>query len=287
MQRPCDTARQSRYLLHARKARVLICLVTLVSLAGFAKAQTPDPANSQSQGPAEPPPPSVLPSTTEGDWIRVDTSGSGSWDGLLAKYPKAELTDTGKKLLDSLPARQLRIGENDPAHPLAAGQALVTNPTPCIFAGSQLPLEYDSEGFHLIISKKVAVFTAERGGSRVAYLDGRSVPTPDERAPTPSGYSVAHIQPDGTLVVVTTDMTPARVTSGGVRSTATKVTQRYIPSADGRHLKQILTWEDPVLYKKPHTYEYQFDRMPKDSYIRDVFCDASNPQFGQSVIPPE
>ena len=47
----------------------------------------------------------VVPATVEGDWIRTDLAGSGSWDGLLSKYPKAELTPEGQAFLANLPGR--------------------------------------------------------------------------------------------------------------------------------------------------------------------------------------
>ena len=132
-----------------------------------------------------------------------------------------------------------------------------------------------------------AVFTQERGGQRVVYLDGRGMPESSMRSPTSSGFSTGHIEPNGTLVVETVDMTPARIAAGnGVRSTETHLTQRYIPSADGKHLILELTWKDPKLYAKPHVYEYTFDRMPEGSYVHDEFCDASDPLEGQSIVVP-
>jgi hypothetical protein len=148
-----------------------------------------------------------------------------------------------------------------------------------------LGLEYDSEGFHLVMNKKDAVFMQERGAIRHVYLDGRALPTAATRPPSGSGYSVGHFEGD-TLVIDTTDMTTGGVTAGGYRTPETHVIQRYIPSADGRHLVLKMTWTDPKIYKEPHEYEFTFDRMEPGSYALETFCDATDPLWGQSVVPP-
>ena len=138
----------------------------------------------------------------------------------------------------------------------------------------------------MVLGKTEALVVQERGNSRRIYLDGRGLPTPAVRPPTGSGFSIGHVQSDGTLVVETTDMTPGGVTAGGFRTPETKVIQRYIPSADGRHLRLVFEWIDPKIYKEPHTYEYTFDRMAAGSYALDTFCDATDPVWGQSIVPP-
>jgi len=253
---------------------------------GFALAQTPP----------EPLPPAVLPPTAEGDWVRTDPTGSGSWDHLTDHFKQAVLTPEGIAMASrggrggrggpSGPGGRGGQGANADATPHQAGQPYVVRQNTCGYNGGQLGLEYDSEGFHMVFGKMEALIVQERGGSRRIYLDGRTLPPATLRPPTGSGYSVGHVEPDGTLVVETMDMTQGGVTAGGFRTPETKVIQRYIPSADGRHLRIVFEWNDPKIYKEPHTYEYTFDRMAAGSYALEEFCDATAPLNGQSIVPP-
>ena len=244
------------------------------------------------------------PPVVEGDWVRTDTHGSGSFDGLTSSFTPASLTPEAKALVGS--GRGGRGGGGrgapgggpggrggaagqgtDPAQAHVVGQPYVTGTQTCRFSGAaQLGMEYDSEGFHLIMNKNEAVFLQERGATRHVYLDGRALPTPDVRKPSGSGYSVGHIEPDGTFVVETADMTAGGVTAGGYRSTDSHVIQKYIPSPDGQHLTLKFIWSDPKIYVTPHEYEYTFDRMAPGSYALETYCDATDPLWGQSIVPP-
>lgn len=250
----------------------------LLLLSGACTLLAFGPALHAQQGPGDVP--AVLPPTVEGDWVRTDTNGSGSFDGLTKTFKPAALTPEGTSYIGRNPQR------GRPAEQRGAGGTVITNPKTCIFNGGQLTLEYDSEGFHAVMNKKEVVFVQERGPDRHVYLDGRQLPTAEMRTPTSSGYSVGHIQPDGTLVVETTDLTPGRVTAGGWRTASTKLEQKYIPSTDGKHLTLVLTWTDPKIYTEPHTYQYTFDRMAAGSYALETYCDATDPLWGQSIVPP-
>jgi hypothetical protein len=233
-------------------------------------------ASTQAQAPE---PEKILPPTIEGSWVRTDTNGSGQFDALTSKFKPAELTAKGKEIVGKIPAFHF------PPPKIVNGIA-VTNPTPCIYYGGQLRLEFDSEGFIAVISKDEVVFVQDRGGDRHVYLDKRELPGPGLRTPTVSGYSVGHVEPDGTLVVTVSDMTPGPVTAGGYRTTKTVLEERFIPDPDGQHLKLVMTWNDPEIYAKPHTYEYTFERTLKGFTALDEYCDATNPLEGQSVAPP-
>ncbi len=237
------------------------------------------------QTPAKPP-------VVEGDWVRTDTNGSGSFDGLTKTYKPASLTPAAQALMANGGGRGGRGGggrggqTTEPAQAHVVGQPYVTGSQTCRFSGAaQLGMEYDSEGFHLVMNKNEAVFLQERGATRHVYLDGRALPTPDVRRPTGSGYSIGHFEGD-TLVVETADMTPGSVTAGGYRSQDSHVIQKYIPSADGQHLVLKFIWSDPKIYVTPHEYEYTFDRMAPGSYALETFCDATDPLWGQSIVPP-
>ncbi len=241
--------------------------------------------------------PAAKPPVVEGDWVRTDTNGSGSFDGLTKSFKQASLTPEAQALMANGGGRGGRgrggpgggrggPQSTDPAEAHVAGQPYVTSSQTCRFAGqAQLGMEYDSEGFHLVMNKNEAVFLQERGATRHVYLDGRGLPTPDVRRPSSSGYSIGHFEGD-TLVVETADMTPGGVTAGGYRSQDSHVIQKYIPSADGQHLVLKFIWSDPKIYVTPHEYEYTFDRMAPGSYALETFCDATDPLWGQSIVPP-
>lgn len=245
--------------------------------------------------------PAVLPPTVEGDWNRTDTHGSGSYGGLLSGYTQATLKPEyaararagrgGRGGQGGPPGGQGpgRGGqqENDTA-PHAAGQPYVVRTQTCGYNGVvQGGLEYDSEGFHMVLGKDEALMMQERGASRRVYLDGRALPDASVRPPTVSGYSVGHFEPDGTLVVEITDATPGPVTAGGYRLADTHFIEKFIPSADGKHLTLRFEYNDPRIYEKPHVYEFTFDRMMAGSYALDEFCDATDPLEGQSIVPPQ
>ena len=224
-------------------------------------------------------PDKVLPPTVEGSWVRTDTNGSRAFENLTSSYKPAELTAAGKQMLANLP--NLRRFE-----PKTINGILVTNPTPCIYNGGQLTLDVDSEGFIAVKSKDEIVQVQDRGADRHIYLNRKSIPNADMRNPSPSGYSVGQIAADGTLTVTASNFMPARVVAGGYRRPQTVLEQKYIPSADGQHLKLIMTWTDPEVYAKPLVYEYTFERTPAGFKSGDEYCDATNPLEGQSVAAP-
>jgi hypothetical protein len=234
----------------------------------------------------------AAPPTVEGDWVRTDPIGSGSWDALTKTFKPAVLTPGGAALAQGGGrggrGRGGGGGATADTGPHPAGVPYLVRQNSCSFnGGGQLTMEYDSEGFHMAIGKEEALIVQERNGARRIYLDGRPIPDASVRPPSNSGYSVGHFEPDGTLVVETSDMTPGAVTAGGYRTAETRAIQRYIPSPDGKHLRIVFTWTDPKIYQQPHTYEYTFDRMEPGSCALETFCDATDPLWNQSIVPPE
>ncbi len=268
-------------------------LIVGLSATAILLAQAPGGAGrGGGRGQAAPAPPTV-----EGDWVRTDPIGSGSWDALTKTFTPASLTPQGAALM-AAGGRGGRGGGRGGAGggapqtadttPHAVGVAYLVRQSSCSFnGGGQLTMEYDSEGFHMVLGKQEALVVQERNGSRRIYLDGRAIPDASVRPPSSSGYSVGHIEANGTLVVETGDMTPGTVTAGGYRTAETRVIQRYIPSADGKHLRIVFEWIDPKIYQKPHTYEYTFDRQEPGAYALETFCDATDPLWNQSIVPPE
>lgn len=235
-----------------------------------------------------------VPPTVEGDWVRLDPVGAGSWDALTKTFTPASLTPEGAALAQGGGRGGRGGGRGGPGGgaadtgPHEVGVPYLVRQSSCSFnGGGQLGMEYDSEGFHMVVSKQEALVVQERNGSRRIYLDRKGIPDASVRQPTSSGYSIGHFEADGTLVVETGDMTPGSVTAGGYRTAETRVIQRYTPSPDGKHLTITFIWNDPKIYAKPHTYQYFFERTEPGSYALETFCDATDPLWNQSIVPPE
>lgn len=230
----------------------------------------------------------------EGDWVRLDPDGAGSFGGLGAKFTPAVLTPEAAQAAGrgrgagrgggrgGAPAQASDGRPND------TGVPYVVVAQPCNPSGGRgggaLLLNPDSGGVHLIEQKDEVIFAGERGGVRHIYLDGR--PHPNNWVPTGAGHSVGHYEGD-VLVVDTVGMTAGGVVAGGQRSPETHLTERFEVSADGTRMTITYTWTDPKIYQKPHTYQYFMERMPVGSYAFEEWCDAGDPIEQQSIVPPK
>jgi hypothetical protein len=237
----------------------------------------------------------------EGDWVRIDPDGAGTFGGLGAVIPPAQLLPGvnaggggrgggGRGGGRGAPPAAASTGPN------AEGVPYIVVAQPCSGglggrSNGALLVNPDSGGVHFVEHKDEVIFAGERGGVRHFFLDGRAHPTP--WTPTPAGHSVARYE-GNTLVVETVGFTPGAVPGGGVRSPQTRLVERFEPSADGQKLTITYTWDDPKIYQKPHVYRYYFERSPeieskgaKISYALEEWCDAGDPVEKQSIIPPK
>jgi hypothetical protein len=236
----------------------------------------------------------------EGDWVRIDPDGAGSFDGLGASVPPA-------KLLPGVSAGGGRGGRGrgggrggapgaQPSGPNPEGVPYIVVAQPCGGgvggrSNGALLVNPDSGGVHFIEHKDEVIFAGERGGVRHFYLDGRVHPAP--WTPTPAGHSVGRYE-GNSLVVETTGFTPGGVTGGGLRSAETVLVERFDVSPDGQRLTITYTWNDPKIYAAPHVYRYYFERAPTVSsggspvsYALEEWCDAGDPVEKQSIVPPK
>ena len=235
----------------------------------------------------------------DGDWVRIDPDGAGTFGGLGASIPPAQL-------LPGVSAAAGRGGGGrggrgaPPAGPStgpnAEGVPYIVVAQPCSGglggrSNGALLVNPDSGGVHFVEHKDEVIFAGERGGVRHFFLDGRAHPTP--WTPTPAGHSVARYE-GSALVVETVGFTPGAVPGGGVRSPQTRLVERFEPSSDGQRLTITYTWDDPKIYQKPHVYRYYFERSPliesrgaKISYALEEWCDAGDPVEKQSIVPPK
>lgn len=234
----------------------------------------------------------------EGDWVRIDPDGAGSFDGLGASIKPAQLLPgvsapagrgRGRGGRGGAPAAQ-------PSGPNPEGVPYIVVDRPCSGgvggrSNGALLVNPDSGGVHIIEHKDEVIFAGERGGVRHFYMDGRAHPTP--WTPTPAGHSVGRYEGNA-LVVETTGFTPAGVPGGGVRTPQTTLVERFEVSPDGTRLTITYTWNDPKVYQAPHVYRYYFERAPTVSsggaavsYALEEWCDAGDPLEKQSIVPPK
>ncbi len=99
---------------------------------------------------------------------------------------------------------------------------------------------------------------------RHIYLNRDHVPA-DEFDPTTVGDSVGRWE-GNTLVVSTRGFAADRgvtaIPGGGFRTAATRLTERYRLLENGSVLSVTFTWEDAMVFAKPHVYEYRYRRLP-------------------------
>jgi len=225
----------------------------------------------------------------EGDWVRTDSGGSGSFGGLSDKFKKAELTPAGQGTVanSGRPPTGPAYTEDRVHKP---GDPYIVVEKPCgaggPFAGGGLGVNPDSNAIHIVQQKDEVVIAPERNGVRRIYTDGRRQADVSKWTPTGSGHGVGHYE-GKVLVVDTVGLAPGPVPGGGYRTTETHLTERFEVSPDGRHLTIHYTYSDPKIYVTPHSYDYTFDRLPVGSYAFEDWCDAGDPHERESITIPE
>lgn len=228
-------------------------------------------------------PASGIPDLT-GAWVRVDETGSGSFDNLAAGFPQASLTPPYAERLERERKAGPRTGAWDPNKKYQNGEAYVVTAGTCGFPGG---IEPNSAAFHIVQDRDEVVIVRENPGlGRNIYMDGR--PHPDLRrfVPTATGHSVGRYE-NGALVFETIGLTPGNVPAGGYRTPETVLVERYSLSPDGNRLTMRYTFTDPKIYTKPHTFEIVAERGLPRQLAFEWYCDAADPQQSQGVAPPK
>jgi hypothetical protein len=111
------------------------------------------------------------------------------------------------------------------------------------------------------------IITAETNASpRHIYLDRSEHVKPDEFDATTNGNSIGHWEGD-TLVVDTVGFDGKKglvqIPGGGFRTNGSHLIERYRLLANGSMLSVVFTWTDPKVFRSPHTYEFRYNRLPK------------------------
>jgi len=268
----------SRLALRARALRRLVRAALLLTLCltcrdGALTAQRGTPA-------------ATIPDLS-GGWLRLDTAGAGSFDGTGRGYPPATLTAAGQAMPTRGDGRNLipAGGGTGPAH--QAGDPYIVNNGACTPEGTGgSAIDPNSTAIFLLQSKDEVLMVREGPGGRRFHMDGRGHPDIAKLTPSLYGHSIGHYDGD-VLVIETVGLTDGTVQGGGRRRPATRLTERFQLTHGGKRLTITYTWDDPVLYVRPHTYELFFERLPPGSYALETWCDSSDPLQRQSIIPPK
>jgi hypothetical protein len=223
------------------------------------------------------------PRALEGGWVRLDTSGSGSFGGLTSGFARATLTPEGAA--KNRPQRD--PDDVDPDNrPHKAGEAYIVSQGRCGGAGPGNSVEPNSAALFIIPTREEVLITREGPGGRHIYTDGREHPPLSRIASAGLGHSIGKWD-NGDFVIDTVGLSEGAVTAGGWRTPETHLTERYHVAEDGMHMRITFTWTDPKIYAQPHSYAFEFERIPADSYAFENWCDSGDPLQRQSVVPPE
>jgi len=266
----------------AYSARVARSLAQAALLFAVCLAGCSAPAPAQRETPAAT---STVPDLS-GGWLRLDSEGSGSFDGTAQKYPPAALTPAGQAMVVRGDGRNVTPNGGNTA-PHQAGEPYIVNNGACTPEGTGgSAIDPNSTAIFLLQSKDEVLMVREGPGGRHIHMDGRSHPDLTKLTPTLYGHSIGHYE-GGALVVDTIGLPEGNVQGGGRRRPETRLTERFELAPDGKRLTITYTWDDPMLYVRPHTYQYFFERLPRESYAFETWCDSSDPTQRQSVVPPK
>lgn len=204
---------------------------------------------------------------------------SGYWE-LRAdskRVPEAAVTEEGERLAASYRPN------------VAEGEFLTHASRWCQHLGTPFIMG-DSAPLNILQTEnEIAIIAEVQSAARHIYIDGRGFPDPNIFDPTTNGFSIGRWEGD-TLLVETrgfNDLGNPAIPGGGVRQSSSTLVERYELRNDGRELSVTFTWEDPVVFEKPHTYEFTYYRAPPETYAHEYFCDASSPLRPKTAEEPE
>lgn len=138
--------------------------------------------------------------------------------------------------------------------------------------------------------KMLAIMSKTVSSMRYVYTDGRPRPPADEVELTTNGLSIGAWEGDA-LVVETTSFNNrgvTRIPGGGYRTRNARLTERYRLLDNGQRLSVTFTWQDPTVFRTPHTYEFRYFRVPNISEPRTFRCfqSAERTRFLSGAAPP-
>jgi hypothetical protein len=113
----------------------------------------------------------------------------------------------------------------------------------------------------------VAIVPEHYTAPRYLYLNRAAHVSEEIFDPTTTGDSIARWEGD-TLLVDTVGFHPDRgivsIPGGGYRTATSTLVERYRLLENGNVLAVQFTWTDPNMFRTPHTYEFRYNRLPRD-----------------------
>src|SRR5262245_43722294 len=210
-----------------------------------------------------------------GMWILEDP-GSGSWSEWYDNVPKPQL-------------RQDIITENEAiAASERAGNVVNRAPRTADCPVGNLPMMMaSSPPLNIVSSRDEVLLGSESNRGRFIYTDGRQHPDVKDPSYVASGFGHSIGRWEGDTLAVDTigfaprvcdSRRPVMVTPGGGRAKeTTHLVERYrLMNAD--ELSVTFTWEDPTVLLAPHTYSYNYKRLPEGTPIENNEEPAAGPQ---------
>ncbi len=126
------------------------------------------PLTAQGGAPAAPIP------DLSGGWLRLDSDGSGSFDGTAQQYPPAALTPAGQAMVIRGDGRNLLAdgAGTGPAH--QAGEPYIVSSGACTPEGTGgSAIDPNSTAIFLLQSRDEVLMVREGPGGRRIHMDGR------------------------------------------------------------------------------------------------------------------
>jgi hypothetical protein len=139
-------------------------------------------------------------------------------------------------------------------------------------------------------ARMIVIATEVNAATRYLYLDRRTHINQEEFDPTTNGDSIARWEAN-VLVVDTVGFDANKgitaIPGGGFRTAASHLLERYRLLNNGSILAVTFTWEDPKVFRTPHTYEFRYHRLSREYEPRPPApCDPFDQERARFLTSP-
>lgn len=136
----------------------------------------------------------------------------------------------------------------------------------------------------------VIIVPENASAPRYLYLNRAAHVDADLFDPSTNGDSIARWEGD-TLVVETIGFHGEHgitaIPGGGFRTEKSRLVERYRLLENGAVLSVVFTWTDPTVFKRAHSYEFRYYRLPVTYEPRQWLpCDPYNEERSRFLDPP-
>lgn len=196
----------------------------------------------------------VAPSTDfQGTWVLTGRDNR-TGDHFYAPKDLTQLTPLGKSQLDAFDTK------NDPYF-----RCIMISTPRVIFGAAGYRFTRDA--------KTLKIDKEQSDRHRVIHMDG--APMPANFKPDMDGWSVGHVEKDGTLIVETSgfEPTPWGIARGVDSSAQKHSVERYKLDADGLGISASYTITDPVYLTAPYTVTGRYKKVADYEFPVEPPCD--------------